>query len=491
MQQPQEPELSFAQVKQQVNLIDLALSIGYQHNRTKSGESTEKGKFHVFDYKGQPGLDRVIIFKAPSGDSMYFNPQDDRDKGSVIDFVKFRVENPKVDSITSTPGKSVWFDVIDNCKRFLNIPPQQRQYTQIQKEIKPIEPGAGFNINLDKCRPLDDTRYLNNRGLSNETLYHPLFRGRILNHVHTGKTKAGDTYSFTNTAFPQMYKNRVVGLEIKANGFKGQAPDSLNASSLWLSNTPERAKVVVLSESAIDSLSHYQLHKPENTIYASTSGNLTDNKIFELQRVVQDNNLSTVKLALDNNLEGHIFDTKAITGLATETNPMRIIHNQPTLLSVSVHAVDSKPVLDLVREVKRFNLDVTENYKQAGGGDATASATLNTELISSNKEGQFTYQFHVPKRPETLAFFNQALIKAFPLSVKVEINKSQANDWNDQLKDSLKAQVQRPQLTTEQRPASSANQAPTSDAKKAPAPKGTEKTAEPPTPSSPRRGMKM
>lgn len=458
MNQPPEPELSFAQVKQQVDLIDLVLSIGYQHNREKSGASTEKGKFHVFDYRGQPGLDRVIIFKAPSGDSMYFNPRDDRDKGSVIDFVKFRIENPKVDAITSTPGKSVWFDVVDNCRRFLSIAPPQRQYPQVQREIKPIEPGAGFNINLEKCRPLDDTRYLNNRGLSNETLHHALFKGRILNHVHTGKTKAGDQYSFTNTAFPQLYKNRIVGLEIKANGFKGQAPDSLNASSLWLSNTPERAKVLVLSESAIDSLSHYQLHQPENAIYASTSGNLTDNKIFELQRVVQDNNLSTVKLALDNNLEGHLFDTKVITGLATETNPMRIIHNQPSLLSVSIHAVDPKPVLDLVREVKRFNLEVTESYKQAGGGDATASATLNTELISSNKDGQFTYQFHIPKRPETLAFFNQALIKAFPLSVKVEINKSQANDWNDQ----LKAQLPRPSRIPKQRPDDSPGATPAS-----------------------------
>lgn len=483
--QPQQPELSFQQLKRDINLVDLVLTLGYDHNVQKSGHSTEKGKFHVFDYKGNGGLDRVIVYKAPGGDWLYFNPSDDRDKGSVIDFVKFRVENPKVPSITATPGKSVWFDVIDNCRRFVNLPAPQREHPQIQKTIQPIAPGEGFNSNLDKCRVLDDTRYLNNRGLNNETLNNPLFKGRILNHVHTGKTKAGDTYSFTNTAFPQYYKNRVVGLEIKANGFKGQAADSLNASSLWLSNTPERAKMLIVSESAIDSLSHYQINKVENAIYASTSGNLTENKLFEMKRLVQDHNLSTIRLALDNNKEGHIFDTQLLAGLANEANPTSILRNQPSLLTVGIHSADPKPIMDLVRAVKNYNQGVTEGYQEVAGS-LEASQTLNSALISSNQEGKTAYQFHVPKEAAALSAFNQALLKSLPLIVKVEIHKSQANDWNDELRAGQRGPAQQPRLIAEQRSAVPAPRAagggPTPDV-----PKPQEKRA----PEPPKRGMKM
>jgi hypothetical protein len=60
--QGQEPELNFQQLKRAVNLADLAMTLGYEHNTRKSGHSTEKGKFHVFDYKGNGALDRVIIY---------------------------------------------------------------------------------------------------------------------------------------------------------------------------------------------------------------------------------------------------------------------------------------------------------------------------------------------------------------------------------------------------------------------------------------------
>ncbi|WP_324680863.1 toprim domain-containing protein [Hymenobacter sp. GOD-10R] len=446
MQQPREPELNFTQVKKDLNLIDLVLHLGYQHNRAKSGPSLDKGKFHVFDYRGNPNLDQVIIYKANSGDYLYFSRADDRDKGSVIDFLKYRVENPRIDGIVASAGKGIWASVIDNAKRFLNLPEQQRQASPIlQASIEPVKRGDQYVPDfLLKTTPLTDKRYLLSRGLSEETLSNSCFAGRILNHIHEGLSKDGHSYKFVNTAFPQLYKDKIVGLEIKANGFKGQAADSLNSSALWISNSGAKTHTLIVSESAIDSLSHFQLKQPNNTMYASTSGNLTDNKVAEIKRLVENQNLRTVKLAFDNNLEGHIFDTRLIAGLAHESTPMRIERNLPGLLTISIYSDQEKYFANLHQLARNYNQRITEGYYQVAGREPATSNTLTSELIIAAKQAENSYHFHVPKRLETLAFFNQALVTAYPMTARLELDKSRANDWNDQLKQNSKANTLAP-----------------------------------------------
>ncbi|WP_324680169.1 toprim domain-containing protein [Hymenobacter sp. GOD-10R] len=444
MQNPREPELNFSQVKKELNMVDLVLTLGYQHNRAKSGSDPQKGKFHTFDYRGNPRLDQVIIYKAPSGDFLYFNRADDRDKGSVIDFLKFRLENPRIDGITAVPGKNIWTSVIENARRFLSVtvPPRQESST-LQKAIEPVQRGDQFIPDfLLATTTLTDTRYLNSRGISNETLTNACFSSRILNHIREGKTKDGQDYKFVNTAFPQLYKDKIVGLEIKANGFRGQAADSLSSSALWLSNSGNKTHTLIVSESAIDSLSHYQLKQPNNTMYASTAGFLTDNKVAEIRRLVENQNLKTVKAAFDNNLDGYLFDTKLITGLAHPTAAMRIERTLPGLITVGISSGQEQYFTKLHQETKNYNHRLAEGYYQVAGKESPGSTTLTTELITATKDADNSYKFHIPKRLETLAFFNQALISAYPMTVKLEVDKSRANDWNDQLKESLRSKSQ-------------------------------------------------
>lgn len=450
MQQPREPELNFNQVKKDLNLVDLVLTLGYQHNRTKSGSDPEKGKFHTFDYKGKPSLDQVIIYKAASGDYLYFNRADDRDKGTVIDFIKSRLENPRVAGITPEPGKNIWASVIANAKRFLNLPAQERHTGQaLQERMQPVERTDRFIPDfLQKTTVLRDTAYLNARGLTAETLASPLFAGRILNHVHAGTSKAGQPYRFVNTAFPQVYKDGIVGLEIKAHGFKGQAANSLNSSALWLSNATSKTTGLIVAESAVDALSHYQIKQPTNALYASTSGQLTDNKVTEIRRLVENLNLKTVRMAFDNDVDGHLFDTRLIAGLARPETPMGITHMLPGLTTISIYSVQNEPVVQLHRAVKAYNQELTEAYRAvAGAAPLASSPTLASELIAAAKTGDHSYQFHIPRRSESLASFNRALIAAFPMISKLELDKSPAKDWNDQLKASLK---QGPAQETEQ-----------------------------------------
>jgi hypothetical protein len=466
MQQPREPELNFTQVKKDINLVDLVLTLGYQYNRANNGSAIEKSKFHTFDYKGKPSLDQVIIYKAPSGDYLYFNRADDRDKGSVIDFLKHRIENPRIEGITAAPGKNIWASVIENAKCFLHLPAAERRTSpQLQERMEPVQRDEKYVPEfLQKTMPLTNTVYLNSRGITDDTLNSVYFAGRILNHVHEGIGKGGQPYKFVHTAFPQLYHSGIVGLEIKANGFLGQAADSLNSAALWLSNTTTKTNTLVVAENAIDALSHYQLKQPTNSLYASTSGQLTDNKVTEIKRLIENQALKTVKLAMANNLKGHLFDTKLIAGLARPATPMSIVRTMPSMISLAIYSLQDEPVSKLHREVKAYNAVVVEQYRKVAGpgSEAIASPTLDAELIKAAKVADHSYQFHVPKRLETLAAFNQALLNTFPMMAKVELDKSKANDWNDQLKEQLKAPAQSVALAKEpgQRPPTPEQDAP-------------------------------
>jgi len=121
---------------------------------------------------------------------------------------------------------------------------------------------------------------------------------------------------------------------------------------------------------------------------------------------------------------------------------MGIERTQPSMITVSVHSMQDEPVIKMHQAAKAYNLRVVEDYRKAGGQDATASPTLDSELIKVARIDTNRYQFHVPKRIETLAFFNQSLINSFPMVAKIEMEKSRANDWNDQLKEQLKTSAQ-------------------------------------------------
>ncbi|AYA39087.1 hypothetical protein D3Y59_18050 (plasmid) [Hymenobacter oligotrophus] len=249
-----EHELTFQKIKEQVELPELLSHFGYT---LKKGEHLGRGKWHVFE-----GDDTLVVFKGRGGDWMYFNAQDDRDKGSVIDWMKNRVSSGRIAGIAQAPGRSLWQAVNDHFRAYLNLPESQRPRLDLPP-IAETAPGEKFHSIFTKdCRPLEDTTYLEGRGISQLTLRHPQFVGRILNHRHSVQRAGLPPKTFVNTAFPAYHEGRVVGLELKGVGFKGQAPESQFSRSLWLSRLPEGrpATVLVVSESALDTLSYAQLH---------------------------------------------------------------------------------------------------------------------------------------------------------------------------------------------------------------------------------------
>ncbi|QKG54934.1 toprim domain-containing protein [Hymenobacter sp. BRD67] len=175
--------------------------------------------------------------------------------------------------------------------------------------------------------------------------------------------------TFVNTAFPAYHDGRVVGLELKGEGFKGQAAESQFARSLWLSKLPEGKPPthLVVSESAIDTLSYAQLHPGERALYASTSGTLTQNKIFEMKRLMEEERIPTIKSAFDNDTQGHHFDTRLLAGFASAQNPMKVVREHEHLLTVEVTTANLPSVQAVTQQLKAFNARTTEHYHRESG----------------------------------------------------------------------------------------------------------------------------
>lgn len=431
-----EHDLTFQQIKERVDLPEMLAHYGYQ---LRKGENLSKGKWHVFE-----GDDTLVVFKGRGNDWMYFNAQDDRDKGSVVDWMRNRVSTGRIAGIEQKPGRNLWQSVNDHFREYLNLPESARP----KLSLEPISPMASSdkftNSYTQNCRPLEDTTYLESRGITKTTLANPQFAGRILNQVHTVQKEGMPAITYVNTAFPARYEDRVVALELKGPGYKGQAADSEFSRSLWLSKKPEGkpATHLVVSESAIDTLSYAQLNPNDRAIYASTAGNLTQNKIFEMKRIMATENLPAIRSLFDNDTQGHHFDTRLLAGFASERNPMKVVRENKHLLSVEI--IGNAPALQAMHDkLKAFNAQTTKQYQEAsgagpgpgGGAQPAMVPTLSEQLIGGSRLSQNTWQFHLPMSRDALQAFNQAAVQHLQFDKKVELVKSRSKDWNQDLKE--------------------------------------------------------
>ena len=398
-----EHELTFQKIKEQVALPELLSHYGYA---LQKGETLGKGKWHVFE-----GDNTLVVFQGRGGDWMYFNAQDDRDKGSVIDWMKNRVSSGRISGIAQPPDRTVWQAVNDHFRAYLNLPEAERPRLDLPP-IAETAPGEKFrSIYTKDCRPLENTAFLESRGITKSTLARPEFAGRILNQFHTVQRPGLSAKTFVNTAFPAYHEGRVVGLELKGERFKGQAPESQFSRSLWLSKLPESGPTthLLVSESALDALSYAQLHPGDKALYASTAGTLTQNKIFELKRLLTEAGIPTIRAAFDNDTQGHYFDTRLLAGFAGAQNPVKVVREHERLLTVEVSTGNVASVQALSDKLKIYNAEATVHYYRESGATPanTPSRTLRDELIHSVQSVPHTFQFHVPLNREALSAFNR------------------------------------------------------------------------------------
>lgn len=402
-----------------INLIDYAYSIGYSEASKNSAKSVI--------LKNPNTGDKVLVYKNQNNQG-YISTIDDNEKGKLYHFILNRLNHNMVIKNTN-PSKFEIRKVFVIAAMYLNTPQPKVSLIEKVKEIKPT-PKLGENLNV---KPLLVKSFLKDRAITNNTLISPKFKNHILNAYAPGKVPG--TF-IPNIAFPlynSLDKDKITGYEIRNNNFKSF---NGNHNDLWHSNIPENLKridKISFSESAIDCISHYQLHKKENdnTVYYSFSGNLykekMDNLIKSIEPILKENPNVKLESLTDKDTSGVSYDFNILTtlinkfqkGIHIEFNTTKDyfdfhIHNENDDLN-KIYDVNLKELKD---QVGQFNSQLNNFQEKATAHQR--KTTLDLRLL----KGDMSY----------VEIFNYLAKKYLP-TIKIESVKPKLNfkDWNEQL----------------------------------------------------------
>jgi len=257
----------------QMNLADYAAAQGYELNKQKSSKNS-------LCYDHSSG-DRVIIGRdATSGHGVYYSVRDDADNGTIIDFVQRR---QGLNLGQARKELRPWAGIGNApAPRFKPQPvpePSTRDRAEQQR-------------GLAACEIATTHKYLEGRGIEQETLEH--FRGRVY------------TDQRGNAIFPHFDQEGISGLEIKNERFTGFSKGG--EKGLWFHGPkPKDAERVVVCESAIDCMSHYQLQPSDKTLYVSTAGKMSPDAKENLQGLLNKYDQAEIVAAFDNDKDGQRF----------------------------------------------------------------------------------------------------------------------------------------------------------------------------------------
>ncbi|MFP4465345.1 MAG: toprim domain-containing protein [Alphaproteobacteria bacterium] len=232
-------QLEFSRFKSEINLTQYAAHLGYEIDRKKSTRSSVAMK---------GGADKIIISRR-GGVWVYFSVTDDRDNGTIINFVQNRTNKTIGEIGQELQG---WIGgTIDL--------PEPKIYAQ-EVEEQDYDPARVAKV-FKKCHPVKYHAYLESRGLTGAVLSSPRFTGRIY------------TDRYQNAAFPHYGSNGICGLELK-NAQKAVFVRG-SEKTLWRSNIRAGDTCLILAEAVIDALSYYTLFPDEHSIYGATGGGLS------------------------------------------------------------------------------------------------------------------------------------------------------------------------------------------------------------------------
>lgn len=181
-----------------------------------------------------------------------------------------------------------------------STPPAPIQQTKTKEPEKNISAVRTF---ISQRKPSQSSTYLEGRGITKETITHPLFNNRIL---------AGFNGA---VIFPHHDAAGLCGYEYRGPDIRGFSKEGIKG--LWYSQIPKNLERIFFTESSIEALSHYQLNAPENVAYFSAGGNWTPETGQLIQRVMKKYGDAQIVAAFNND-NGGLTQTNKLELLAKE-----------------------------------------------------------------------------------------------------------------------------------------------------------------------------
>lgn len=259
--------------KTNINLVELAACYGYECRQVESCRSS------IVMVHPDDG-DKIVISTAPDGHMVFFSvrQQGRGCSGSVIDFVMYRQR------VTLGAARIV----LRKC-----LVPSYLERAAVHYRPDPISESApALYAEWLRMRCYKSRGYLAMRGLSQDTIIQFSNRIRI-----DGRG---------NVVFRHDDMRSLTGWEMKNRGFTGFAGGGKKALFCGKVGMPGNTPLLVITESAIDAMSYYQL-KPQSGFYLSFAGAISNAQWELLTWVVNRYPLARVVAATDNDDPGEAY----------------------------------------------------------------------------------------------------------------------------------------------------------------------------------------
>ena len=259
------------QFKTRVNLSEFAASRGFKLDRRESSRNSAVMR--------HSDGDKIIIARNEGNQNwIFFSVRDDRENGTIIDFVQRR-EGGNLGQVRKILRG--WLE-------------SSRPVVQLPLFVQDLEPVSRDRAGVlaaweraEKCLALP---YLTARGLGPDILSLPIFAGCVRVDRRN------------NVLFSHYDRSGLCGFEIKNTDFTGFAAGG--TKGLWFTRTKPTDKELVLTESAIDALSFHALHKSNFSRYMSTGGALNPQQPALIRGAIEKLPAGAVVLLAFDNDEG-------------------------------------------------------------------------------------------------------------------------------------------------------------------------------------------
>jgi len=212
--------------------------------------------------------------------------------------------------------------------------------------------------------------YLTKRGLDPKIILNDeKFSNKILVY-NSGKTK--------NTVFPTSNENKPIsGFILENNNLSAHIKSSEYQNSLWVSNHDKSKPLdkLIVAESPINALSHYQLNKTDlagkNVLYVATGGSMTNNQIRLIDKINVKSKPKDVETIFNNDEAGHRYASKLNGTLKTDNSDNAFDSFKNTKIDNISFSKEKNGDINLLIDVKSkgsfdkdFKLDVYNEFNR-------------------------------------------------------------------------------------------------------------------------------
>ncbi len=437
------PQLS--DYKQQIDLVQFLETEGFAKDRRKSTR-----RWPVLE--NVEGRKLIIGHNQKTSEYFYYNPDDSRDKGTIVDYVIGKLN-------IDTSAKEGWLQLHEYLGQYRgDLSHMLKNKPSASPDSQPANEANRRNAMSHYFRldPLTNTDYLmNKRGLIVDTIGHRAFIGKIFNKAFTSR-KTGELV--INTVFPMENEQGTTAILLKNDSPTGLVNGHTwgeRLESVWVSNLPKghQPKELLICESPVDALSYHQLHPPKepyDRLYVATGGQPSSLQPLTVQRLIDRVKPEQVILAHDNDNSGIRFNISwagrlQLPGQTTQRTDQRFSvsnnkHSNTLSVDLNLSQLDErqrKAHIDAVQQqiLTTLNRGYTPDMNQATADAAVQQGTRSLLTI------------HLPNHRPMLTRIERLTIESRGLTDKLVIKRPLAKDWNEELQAQLSKLPQTPAQT--------------------------------------------